>query len=404
MPSANENLLDAELRHAIGLRRYSAGLVKRIQNLLAEMDADLVLKLRGRLPKFEGRDVDFTSDRWKALLDDVRAARAASMSAYRDMTRPELVGLSVEEAKREMSLLQSAIPFEIAMASVPTDQLRAVVSSRPFQGKLLADWYKELEVADRSRLTAALQLGIAQGQTTDEIVRTVVGTRAANYTDGILSITRRDASSIVRTAITHVSNTAREYVWEANKDIILAEIWHSTLDGRTTAGCRSRDGKGSPVGDRSLPAGVSPLTPPSIRPPAHIGCRSVMVAMLDPEGLVGNRPYVTDTRGREEREVDFRAMAKEQGKDIKDVRRAWAVENIGRTPASTTYNDFLKRQTAEFQDAVLGRTKGRLFRTGQLSVDQYTDRAGNELTLAQLAKTKPEVFRAANLDPSQYAA
>jgi len=62
----------------------------------------------------------------------------------------------------------------------------------------------------------------------------------------------------------------------------------------------------------------------------------------------------------------------------------------------------LKRQPASFQDEVLGKTKAKLFREGGLNVDQFVDRAGNELTLSQLAERKPDAFRKAGLDPEKF--
>jgi hypothetical protein len=127
-----------------------------------------------------------------------------------------------------------------------------------------------------------------------------------------------------------------------------------------------------------------------------------MVAYIDGVGLLGNRPTVADTRTRDKREIDFRAEAKAQGKSIQDVRKEWAERNVGRVPAATTYQDFLGRQSAAFQDEVLGKTKGVLFRKGGLKVDQFVDRNGTELTLDQLAATKPEAFRKAGLDPEKF--
>ena len=402
MPTANEEYRDAALRHQIGLRRYSSGLTKRVAQLLEQADMDLTEKLRLRLARFEGRPLDFTGERWKAMLADIREARAVALAQYKELVRSELGTLSAMEGAREVSLLQASIPIEITFAAVAADQLRAIATSRPFQGRFLRDWFKTLEQVDQQRLTQALQLGMVNGEPTEDIVRRVVGTRKNQYTDGILSMTRRDAQAIVRTAVNHVSNTARSYVWDANSDIITARIWVSTLDGRTSAICRARDGHGTAVGDNPLPEGVQPLKPADAKPPAHINCRSVMVAYIDGVGLLGNRPTVTDTRTRAKREVDFRRIARETGKPIQQVRADWAGRNVGRVPSSTNYQDFLTRQPAAFQDEVLGKTKGKLFRDGGLKVDQFVDRNGNELSLAQLADTKPEAFVRAGLDPEDF--
>lgn len=402
MPTANEIYRDAVLRHQIGVRRYTNGLLRQVNRLLEEADADLAARLRLRLTRLEGKPIDFTSERWLSLLEELRGARAASMVEYRKLARAQLGLFAKMEADREISLLESSVPIQVSFAVVAVDQLRAIVSARPFQGRLLKDWFATLEANDRTRLTRELQLGMVQGEPIDDIVRRVVGTRKNNYADGVLAITRRDATTVVRTAVNHVSNVAREYVHEANSDVITARVWSSTLDGRTSDICIARDGRGTPTPGNELPAGLQPLDPPGARPPAHMNCRSVMIAYIDGVGLIGKRPYVTDTRTRAKREVDFRKMAKEQGRPIQDIRREWADRTVGRVPASTTYQDFLSRQSASFQDEVLGRTKGKLFRDGGLSVDKYVDRTGRSLTLKELAATQPEAFRRAGLDPDEF--
>lgn len=399
MPTANELYRDAVLRHQIGLRRYSAGLINRITRLLEQADAELTVLLRNRLAAFEGKPIDFTGARWQALLADISAARATTMIAYREAADNDFRTLSQIEAQKELDLLTAAVPVEFSWATVSLTQLKAITDSRPFQGHLLKDWYSGLEVQDQQRLRAAIQMGMAQGEGVDQIVRRVIGTKVAGYTDGALSITRRDANTIVRTAVNHISNTARSYVWEENNDIIQAMIWSSVLDGRTSPSCQARDGHGTPVNGNELPPGVPRLTPAGVRPPGHMNCRAVMVAYIDGVGLIGNRPTVTDTRTRKDREVDFRAEAKRTGQSVKDVRSVWARENIGGVPAATTYQEFLSRQSATFQDEVLGPTRGKLFRQGGLKVDQFVDRAGNELTLKQLAATNPQAFIRAGIDP-----
>jgi SPP1 gp7 family putative phage head morphogenesis protein len=398
----NEAYRDAAIARQVDVRRYSAGVSKKINTLLAEADRDLSDLLAARLARFEGKPIDYTGARWGALLEELRAARQKVLAQIADQVTPELEQLAATEAGAELGALSDSIGLNISFSAVPLDKLKAIATSRPFQGRLLKDWFQGLESLDRARLQQAVQLGMVNGEPIDDIVRRVVGTRANNYADGVLSMTRRDATAVVRTAVNHVSNAARNEVWEANSDIIQAKVWTSTLDGRTSPICRARDGHGAPVGDNSLPADIPPLSPPDVQPPAHVNCRSVMVAVIDGLGLLGDRPAVTDTRGRKAREVDFRRLAKEQGKTIQEVRADWAARNVGRVPATLRYEEWLRGQSPGLQDEILGRSKGRLFRQGGLSLEGFVDRAGNELTLAQLSDRVPEAFRAAGIDPGQF--
>lgn len=350
------------------------------------------------LPELQAQEVKEMEQALKLL----EAAAPKSATAARELKALRAAVPRLAETAQELKVLEAATPVKVRFTQVELDQLRAIVLSRPFQGRLLKDWYKGLEAADQRRLRQAIQLGMAEGESVDQIVRRIVGTRKKRYADGGLAISRRDAQAVVRTAVNHVSNKAREQVWEANSDITPALIWVATLDGRTTPICRARDGRGAPVGGNELPPNLLPLTPPGARPPAHFNCRSTMAAYIDGVGLVGQRPFVVGTRTPKRREIDFRAEARRTGRPIQDIRAAWAAKHIGRVPARTTYQEFLFRQTASFQDEVLGPTRGKLFRTGGLKVYEFVDRGGNQLTLAELADARPGAFIKAGLDPAEF--
>jgi hypothetical protein len=66
----------------------------------------------------------------------------------------------------------------------------------------------------------------------------------------------------------------------------------------------------------------------------------------------------------------------------------------GQVPASLTYPQWLKQQSASVQDDVLGATRGRLFRTGHLKIDQFVNNAHEVLPLAALIKKEKEAFAA----------
>lgn len=276
----------------------------------------------------------------------------------------------------------------------------------------------DLAASDIRRIEGALQLGIVQGEGSDELVRRIVGRRANKYADGLVSITRRDAEAVTRAAVTHVSNAARAEVFEANEDIILGLRVVATLDGFTSTVCKVLDGQVDVIGDHKLPKGEVALQVPGSRPPFHNwGCRSVMVPVLSWSGLadrVGERPFVRDDRTRKMREKDFRAEAKEEAGDewqgmdraertsaVRRRRDAWAREAVGRVSAKTKYPEWFARQPAGFQESVLGKTKFALYRKGGLELTRFVDK-GRPLTLAQLAEREPESFLSAGLDPEKF--
>jgi hypothetical protein len=100
--------------------------------------------------------------------------------------------------------------------------------------------------------------------------------------------------------------------------------------------------------------------------------------------------------------VDFRAQARATGKPIQQVRREWADANIGQVSGDVTYQQWLGRQPAAFQESVLGTTKAKLFREGGMRLDQFVDANGRGYTLSELARTRPGTFRDAGLSPGDF--
>lgn len=384
MADANEEYFNASLRHAIDVRRFQIGTVKKLLPILEQADKELTSQLRGMLEELgvPVSRMSYSAQRLKALLDDVRAARAEAFRRIQEDLTSDLTDFARLEAKVEEEILAASVPVTLSLASVSLRTIASVIEKNPFNGAILGQWFKTLALADQQRLNQAITLGIANGETIDQIIRRVVGTKANNYQDGALSVSRRNAEAIVRTAVNHVSNSTRQEVWNENQDIISGERWVSTLDGRTSAVCRARDGTIYDVG-------VGP------RPPAHWNCRSVMVAVLNGVGVIGDRPFVVDDRRNNVRQVDFRAEAKARGVSVQQVRAEWAQKNVGQTPAATTYQEWLSKQSAAFQDKVLGDKKGKLFRDGGLKLDQFVDRVGTELTLKQLKKNYPGAWQKA---------
>lgn len=417
---ANRNIADAILRHQIDLRRFATGEVREMLALLEESNDDIIARLRRA---FDRGGPTFGTRRMEAMLRSIRDARRAVMAELRSRVQTDMVHLAKVEAATEVATFKAAIPVEFEMAGVAVAKLRAAVVERPFlapqtgAASSLGEWMGRLEASDTRRVEGIVRLGIVQGKNVDDMVRELLGTRARGFTDGAFALTRRNAETMIRTAVSHVSSAARDLIHDANSDIIEALRLVATLDGRTSAICRARDGKFVPVGNNELPAGFPALSPPGARLPFHPNERSVMIPIVDVEGfaeLLGDRPFVVDARGRRQREIDFRANAKRAAGDrwremsaaerraaIRDVKERWSARAIGQVPATETYGPWLRRQSAEFQDQVLGKAKGRLFRQGGLKIENFVDFRGDELSLDELAKKHPSAFMKSGMTPEQ---
>lgn len=373
--TANQKIYEAAVRHQVHLLRFAEGEAERLLALLKETEIELLDKIAGAFAS--GKD----ASRLESVLKSVQERREQVYQAMAKQLTSSMEQLAEVEAEWEDEAIKNAVPIQLNTASVPLEQLRAVVKA-PISGLALEGWLANVSAAEATALQRAVSMAMVEGQTIDQLVGRIRGTKANNYEDGILSTSRRNAQALARTAVSHVANGAREQVWEQNSDIIRAKRWVSTLDGRTSSICQANDGAMVPMGDSKLEPGERALAS-GVRPPAHFNCRSVLVAVLDGVELAGDRPFVADSRTRAEREKAFRAEAKERGVDIKQVRQEWADKNIGRLPAKTTYNEWLRKQPKEFQDEVLGPARAELFRGG-MPVERFVDASGKKLTIEQL--------------------
>lgn len=354
MPNINDEYLDAAVRHQVEVRRTSNGEVLLLLALFELADRDLAKRIRSFFGSMAGQPHSISTKKIQSWFESLKKNRSETLSEFAAKLKSDLKQLAKIEAAAEQGILETITGKELARV---TNKMLRDLLNKPFgTGSTLNQMLRALNASDQARLIEALQMGISQGMTTDQLMAYIVGTKANRFSDGVLATTRRQAETVVRTAMTHTTNAAREQFWLLNQELFSGLKWVSVLDSRTTALCRSRDGRYAPLGLQPLPPGVPLLEPPSARPPAHPNCRSTMIAVL------ANQPL----------------------------------------PKDVTYGEWLKRQPATFQDKVLGKTKGKLFREGGMSVDQFVDRAGNELTLDELAASNPKAFIKAGLNPDKF--
>ena len=100
MPTANEEFLDAQLRHAIGVQRFTAGEVQTILAMLDRSNAEIAARLSLRL-----KPDDFTSQRFIKLMREIKIARKATMLSRSASTITRLRGFRYEVSLSSTSIL-----------------------------------------------------------------------------------------------------------------------------------------------------------------------------------------------------------------------------------------------------------------------------------------------------------
>jgi SPP1 gp7 family putative phage head morphogenesis protein len=398
-PTANETLQDALIRHQVYLLRFSAYVRNYVFQLLDATEQDLASKIRDALRNSKGFNTPADVIRMQKLMASIEKIRGGAWTDASEWLVDQMKQLAVAEPQFAKGIMEQASPVELGMRLPPDRQLIKIVTSQPMQGAVLSDWADTMAAEDLRRIQAAVQMGMISGESSDAIARRVVGTGALDGADGVTEITRRQVQAITRTAVMTVANETRDDFFQENADVMEAEVFVATLDARTTAICRALDGK------RFQP-GEGP------RPPLHFSCRSLRVAAFDDQ-VLGARPAKAATRKQalngfiEDNDLQDMGITSRDDlpRGMKGQFDAYERKTIqqmtGQVPASTTYQEWLTRQSKGFQDEILGKTKGDLFRNG-LTLDKYVAANGTELSLSQLAAKYPGAFKEAGLDPAKF--
>jgi SPP1 gp7 family putative phage head morphogenesis protein len=371
--SSNEDIRDAMIRRQTRLLRAAAGTGKDARRLLNAVERDLRGLIERRTASLTGDRVRFgktRTERLRALREAIKELQGNTWKDIRALYRENALEIAGLEVSTTAATITGALPVVVNLNLPSTQLLRTIITSKPFEGKILSRWVAEWEASDRDRIMDQIRIGMIQGEGSPQIARRVFGTAQQGFRDGAREVTRRAAAAISQTSTNFITNQARQELYLANKALIPEELYVATLDSRTTPICRSLDGK-------KFKVGIGPT------PPLHFNCRSLRVPVINGR-VAGTRPANATTK----KFLD--------GLDPRE--RAAAVDDlVGQVPASETYTQFLRKQTVDFQNEVMGVTKARLFRRGGLSLDRFVNQAGKELTIPQLRSLHPEAFARAGL-------
>lgn len=299
-------------RHLIAARDLDTETANKLVRLLNAGDAELVDKIAGQYAQIDktGRDkAPVKTKRFEDMLAQIREVNAKAYKPYAAGVRAEVLDRATHEAEIAAKAFKEAGgAIDIGAVIPSTDFLKSLVENTPIPVNnngvaLLKPWLDSMEKGRFDRLEQAIRLGALQGETADDLVKRIAGTKAANYTDGILQISRQSAQTLAITANSAVQNNARLETFKGMKSIKFVE-WSSILDTRTSEICQSRSGD------------VYPIDKPHPKPPAHPRCRSVLLPRRDADGAK-HKPIPDWLRGESE-EVQDEVM----GKARADIFRA----------------------------------------------------------------------------------
>ncbi|MCP4251058.1 MAG: hypothetical protein GY778_28810 [bacterium] len=352
----NDQMLDFQADHRVDLVRVSNA---QEATLLAGpyRVADRAMTAQILAARDPGEMTALQLERLQSRLDEILAAQNVATTADTNVYVRDLAGA---EAEIQESLLNRILkPLGLAAATVTVGGAAAAIWRTPMLGNRPREWMRQLFRNDRERVAQQLRASAAAGQTSREAANAIVGSQALRFTDGVRNTTRNSVRTTMQTLTTHGAAVTDGEVWQAN-DAVVAERWVAMLDGRTSAICRSLDGTIFPKGQ-------------GIRPPAHPNCRSGMAPIIPELEAIPGAP------------------------DKTILPSSVADRFDGAPPRALTYEDWLGGKSAKFQDRVLGPTRGKLFRAGEVRLDRFINDRGVQIPLPELRRRLPEAFEDAGL-------
>lgn len=336
-----QELIDRFIAFQIDLSRLFNGSVSDVLRELNKHDPELLAKLVDILDDLDGR---YSEARLNAALKQFIEVNSDAFAAATESLSRQVENTALATSK----WLEVTYAFGADVVSVNSRQVMAGIRSRPFQGILLKEALKGIESNRAETIRRAIRSGFAEGKTTQEIVRAIKGTKAANYADGLLNRSRKDIQTMVRTALSHSARASMDQFYSENSDIIGSLMWLSTLDNRTSSLCVVRSGL--KYTNEEIPKPIGHKVPWLSGPGRlHFNCRSVSLALLnEQEKLFGTRSSLD-----------------------------------GYVDANTSYGDWLKKQPQGIVDDVLGATRAKLFKAGKIPLDKFFTDTGQLMTLSQ---------------------
>lgn len=171
----------------------------------------------------------------------------------------------------------------------------------------------------------------------NDLQQLLTGTRANNYNDGYVAKMKRNLQATIKTARAHAEMVAKRRVFKsANTD---GYVLTAVLDSRTSDICLGWHGTRVLWSSSSQPM-----------PPFHYNCRTTMIPFID-----------------------------------------------GRTEDMQGGFEWLKNQSAEFQNELIGKTRGDLLRNSGLTSEEFRKASRNKLneplTLAEMKEKNERIKR-----------
>lgn len=241
--TTNEKIQDRITTHSVNLLRFEASERKKILKQLQELEKNISKQLMNMPPNaLMDAPQRILQKRLDKLFEQTTSTIGTAYEAITDDQASMLEDLVQLESDFAEATLARSIVVEVETVGLTPAMIKKIASETLIQGAASAEWWGRQEAALVDKFKDTIRQGMYQGESIGQMVDRIRGTAARGYKDGLMEVNFRNAQNLVRSSVQTVANRAREETWSANDDLISALVVTATLDGRTTAECRARDG------------------------------------------------------------------------------------------------------------------------------------------------------------------
>lgn len=324
----NGRLFDALHRHRHFLLRAENGIIRDVAEPFIEARREIVQRL-STVAASLGALENMSRVQPSRLRELKRTAQTLIAEAEMISERTfagKLRDLGEREAEFQGRLLRREVPEEVRIdPELPTRSVSVAVEA-PTAGRRWPDRHRA-NVARAATDTARQIEGVAALQETASVAIQRV---TATIEQAAISA----VAMLGRTEVQAVANRVARAMYVRNGEAVRELLRVETLDDRTCLICASIDG-----------TTVKPDTSESDLAPFHPGCRGFTVPVLK--------------------------SIEEMGLEAVDLKPKVRDALDGQVPGSVTYRDWFQTQSEAFQRQVLGPSRFRRFKSGELEIKDF---------------------------------
>ncbi len=279
--NVTDDLLDQISKHSLDLQRIANGQDK----VVAGIYKDLSVELETLAIKYDFNKPRRQKHKRRALNRLQKAVREAinkSGLVIAEAVRTGLIDVAELESEFALGSLNQAMTgtgtIQIATGKIPKERLSSIARNIAIQGAPQNEVWTRHTRKTQERARDAINMSWQQNEDLPTTVNRLRGTKANNFNDGIIAISRKNANTLARTGIHSVANQVREETYQKNSDVIKGVEFLSHLDNRTTPICMAyhqSKWEMTPSGYRNIEGGHD-----FRQPPLHFNCRSTLLPLL----------------------------------------------------------------------------------------------------------------------------